>query len=235
MSLKKQELTRCWIVACLCSISLFSMAESITSWSSWKSHRQTTCFSMRCSCCRERTLTNTVSPKKKKKVQTCRTAFSFDYGTHLLQHNFTELIQCHSFYIHQDLDEDRIRALCKVFVSKSQIFPRGEGVCTPAHVWKLCLPEPLFHRLNPINPSIVIYKYFHAITEEETQLHLFLTTGCLPTLVKEWEAAHSISWNSINHCNTSFNERLYFLSYIQVVTLLGFFLQEVQTVVQCTL
>lgn len=27
-------LTLCWIMACLCSISLFSTAESITSWSS---------------------------------------------------------------------------------------------------------------------------------------------------------------------------------------------------------
>lgn len=38
-SLKKYGLTLCWMVACLCSISLFSMAESITSWSSWQSNQ----------------------------------------------------------------------------------------------------------------------------------------------------------------------------------------------------
>ena len=108
------------------------------------------------------------------------TAFSFDYGTHLLWHsisfcNVTRFISVQGC-IHSSprscVDDGRVGPLRKAFSSTSQRFSMGliSGLCgVTVHEWKWCLmlPEPFFHLMNP---GIVILEYARAIREEKNPL-----------------------------------------------------------------
>ncbi len=109
--------------------------------------------------------------------------FSFDYSMHLPWHHFDKLLQCHKIYSRPELHTFFAKILYWLWESRiaaqsllQPILKILNGVKVwlwtlwwPIHVWKgsLMLPEPLFHKLNPMNSGIVILEYAHAIREEK--------------------------------------------------------------------
>ena len=114
-------------------------------------------------------------PPKKFTFMFSWTAFSFEYGTHLLWHHFNKLLQCHNIYF---LYYFFSMMLCWWWGSWTGVHSllqhilkiiNGVKVWTlwwPIHVWKcLMLPEPVFHGLSPMTPGIDILECACAIRE----------------------------------------------------------------------
>ena len=105
-----------------------------------------------------------------------RTAFSFDYSTHLPWYHFDKLMQCHIISVQSCInfsprtftDDGKVRPLRKVFFSTSQRFSMGLGSGLD-HIWKWChmVPEPLFHNFSPMNRGTVILDYACATRGEK--------------------------------------------------------------------